>query len=74
MRKDGEGMINIPVECPVTKQVVEQTVQQLPHTGPTENMIFAGLLLAVASYFYARTRLMRKEVRLIRRDLNAGTI
>lgn len=74
VRKDGEGMINIPVECPVTKQVVEQTVQQLPHTGPTENMIFAGLLLAVASYFYARTRLMRKEVRLIRRDLNAGTI
>lgn len=74
VRKDGEGIIKIPVECPVVKEVVEQTVEQLPHTGPTENMIFAGLLLAVVSYFYARTRLMRKEVRLIRRDLNAGTI
>lgn len=74
VRKDGEGIINIPVECPVAKKVVEQTVEELPHTGPTENMIFAGLLLAIVSYFYARTRLMKKEVRLIRRDLNAGTI
>jgi len=74
VRKDGEGIINIPVECPPVKQVVEQTVTELPHTGPTENMIVAGLLLAVVSYFYARARLMRKEVRLIRRDVNIGTI
>ncbi len=74
IRKDGEGMIKVPVDCPVVKEVVEQTVDQLPHTGPTENIIFAGTLLAVVSYFYARARLMRKEVRLIRRDLNVGTI
>ncbi|MEO5948971.1 MAG: hypothetical protein ABIP74_01070 [Candidatus Saccharimonas sp.] len=74
VRKDGEGIIKIPVECPVVKEVVEQTVTQLPHTGPTENIVFAGMLLATVSYFYARTRLMRKEVRLIRRDLNIGTI
>lgn len=74
VRKDGEGIIKVPVECPVVKQVVEQTVEELPHTGPTENMIFAGGLLAVVGYFYARSRLMRKEVRLIRRDINAGTI
>lgn len=74
VRKDGEGIIKIPVDCPVVKEVVEQTVDELPHTGPTENMIFAGLLLTVVSYFYARARLMKKEVRLIRRDLNAGTI
>jgi len=74
VRKDGEGMIKVPVDCPVVKEVVEQTVTQLPHTGPTENMVFAGLLLTVVSYFYARTRLMRKEVRLIRRDVNVGTI
>lgn len=74
VRKDGEGIIKIPVDCPVVKEVVEQTVSELPHTGPTENLIFAGLLLAGVSYFYARVRLMKKEVRLIRRDLNAGTI
>ncbi len=61
------------VNCP-TPKVVEQTVAQLPHTGATENMIFAGVVLAVVVYFYARTRQMKSEVRLIRRDLNAGTI
>ena len=37
-------------------------------------MIFAGVVFAVVAYFYARSRQMKKEVRLIRRDLNAGTI
>jgi hypothetical protein len=61
----------IIVDCPVPK-IIEQT--QLPHTGPTENMIFAGVVLAVVTYFYARTRQVNKEVRLIRRNLNTGTI
>jgi uncharacterized repeat protein (TIGR01451 family) len=63
----------IIVECP-TPKVVEQVVAELPHTGTTENMLFAGITLAVVAYFYARSRQMKKEVRLIRRDLNAGTI
>lgn len=66
--------VAIDVECPVEKVIVEEIVNELPHTGPAENMIFAGGLLAIVSYFYARSRLMKKEVRLIRRDLNAGTI
>jgi len=63
----------INVECPAPKEV-EQVVSELPHTGTTENMIFAGIALAVVTYFYARSRQMKKEVRLIRRDLNTGTI
>lgn len=66
--------ISIGIDCPVQKQVVEQTVAELPHTGPRENMIFAGIVFAIVAYFYARSRQMKKEVRLIRRDLNAGTI
>lgn len=66
--------VSINVDCPVQKQIVEQTVEQLPHTGPRENMLFAGVALTVIVYFYARSRQMKKEVRLIRRDLNAGTI
>lgn len=61
------------VDCPAPK-VVEQVVAELPKTGPAENMVFAGILIAVVTYFYARTRQMKKEVRLIRKDLNAGTI
>ena len=65
--------VTINVDCTPPK-VIEKVVTQLPHTGPTENMIFAGVVLAVVTYFYARTRQVNKEVRLIRRDLNAGTI
>ena len=65
--------VNINMDCPAPKQV-EQVVSQLPTTGATENMLFAGGVLAVVAYFYARSRQMKKEVRLIRRDLNAGTI
>jgi hypothetical protein len=63
----------INVSCP-TPKTVENVVTQLPHTGPTENFIFAGVVLAIVTYFYARSRQVNKEVRLIRRDLNAGTI
>lgn len=63
----------IMVDCP-TPKAVEQVVTELPKTGATENMLFAGVLLAVVAYFYARARQMKKEVRLIRRDLNAGAI
>lgn len=65
--------VSINVDCPTPKQV-EQVVTQLPHTGPTENLLFGGTLLAVVAFFYARSRQLKKEVRLIRRDVNTGTI
>ncbi|MFZ3009757.1 MAG: LPXTG cell wall anchor domain-containing protein, partial [Candidatus Microsaccharimonas sp.] len=63
----------IPVTCAPPK-VIEKVTTELPKTGPTENMIFAGVVLAVVTYFFFRSKQMNKEVRLIRRDLNAGTI
>ncbi len=68
----GSG-VTIPVVCAPPK-VIEQVATQLPHTGPTENMIFAGAVLAVVTYFFLRSKQLGTEVRLIRRDLNAGTI
>ena len=66
--------VNVNVECPTQKVVIEQVTSELPHTGPRENMMFAGALLAVVVYFYARSRQLGTEVRLIRRNLNTGTI
>ena len=66
--------VSIDVACPTQKVMVEQVTQELPHTGPRENMIVAGLLLAVVVYFYARSRQLGKEVRLIRHNLNTGII
>ena len=65
--------VTVPVVCAPPK-VIEQVVTQLPKTGPTENMIFAGVVLAVVTFFFFRSKQLSKEVRLIRRDLNAGTI
>jgi len=65
--------VDVSVDCPAPK-VVEQTVSELPTTGPTENMLFAGILFAVVAYFYARSRQLRTEVRLVRRGINTGTI
>jgi hypothetical protein len=66
--------VTVAVNCPVQKQVVEAVAGQLPHTGPTENMVVAGVVLAIVSFFYARARQLKTEVRLIRRDFNTGTI
>jgi hypothetical protein len=64
--------ISIKVDCPTAK-VVEQVVQELPKTGPTENMIFSGVILSIATYFYARARQTKKEVYAIRKEVSIGT-
>lgn len=65
--------VNVRVACEAPK-VIEQTITELPHTGPTENLIFAGSLAALVTYFWARSRQIGKEVRLIRKEFNAGTL
>lgn len=65
--------VDVKVDCPPTK-TVETVTTELPHTGPRENLLFAGIVLAVVTYFFLRSKQLGKEVRLIRRDLNAGTI
>lgn len=65
--------VTVNVECPTVKGI-EQTVSELPSTGPTENIIFGGGLLMIVTYFYARSRQLGREVRLIRHDFNAGTL
>lgn len=66
--------VEIQVNCPIQKLVVEQVTRELPHTGPRENVIFAGIVFTIVTYFYVRSRQLNKEVRLIRKDLAAGTI
>jgi uncharacterized repeat protein (TIGR01451 family) len=66
--------VEINVNCPQEKVIVEQVVNELPRTGPRENMIFAAVLFAVVAYFYARSRQLGKEVKLIRKNVHAGTI
>lgn len=66
--------VTITVDCPAQKQIVETITTELPHTGPTANVVIAGATFAVVAFLYARARQLKTEVRLIRRDFNAGTI
>lgn len=65
--------VEINVDCPQVK-AVESAVTELPQTGPTANLLLAGGLLAIVTYFYARSRQLNTEIRLIRRDINSKTI
>ena len=65
--------INIRMNCPAPK-IVEKVVEQLPNTGPTENILFSGIVSAIVIFFYARSRQLGAEVRLIRKDFNAGSL
>lgn len=64
----------IDVTCTTPPKVIEQVVTELPHTGPRENIIFAAIVFSVVTFFYFRSRQLGTEVRLIRRDLNGGSI
>jgi len=64
---------NINLDCP-TPKIIETVANELPKTGPTENILFAGIILSITVYFYARVGQVKREVRLIRRDVSVGTI
>lgn len=67
--------VSVKVDCPNEKKVVETVATQLPRTGAGENMLFAGLILSIVTFFYLRSRQLKKEVRIIRHTYNSvGTI
>jgi len=65
--------VAVDVNCAVPK-LVEGAVTELPKTGPGENLLFAGIIGGVVVYFWARSRQLGREVKLIRKDFNMGTI
>lgn len=65
--------LRISVDCPAIK-ATENIIGHLPTTGIAANIIFAIVLLSVVGYFYARTRQLREEIRIIRHNLNSGIL
>lgn len=63
----------VPIACPTAK-VVETTAHLLPTTGTMANIIFAIVTTSTVTYFYFRTRQLKKEIRLIRHTLNTGSL
>lgn len=61
--------INLPPSLP---KATEQVTTALPNTGPGSNMLIAFVLVTVAGYFFARSRLLAKELDIIRTEYATG--
>lgn len=59
--------VNVKLGCSVPK-TTEQIAGSLPNTGPGETIAVAFVITAVAGYFFARARLMAKELQIVRND------
>lgn len=57
--------IKLPPNVPKT---TEQVTKTLPNTGPGETMIVGFVVTIIVGYFFARSRLMVKELDLVRAD------
>jgi len=63
----------VPVDCPTTKHI-EGALLQLPTIGPGANILFGASILALSFFFYARTRQLKTELRIIRHNLITGIL
>lgn len=57
----------IPVDCAIVK-----TVEQLPNTGPGETIGAAFAVTTISSYFFARSRLLAKELKIVKKDYRSA--
>ncbi len=49
-------------------KVIEQTAANLPNTGPGASLLIGFSLTAIVGYFFARSRLMSKELEIVRSE------
>lgn len=61
------------VNCPAIKGV-ESIVNQLPFIGTTGNVVFIAALSLIVLFFAIRTRMLKKELRILRHNFNTGAI
>lgn len=62
--------VNIKLPGSVPKQI-EVVTTQLPKTGPGTSLAVAFLLTVVIAYFFARSRLLAKELDIVRTDFGS---
>ncbi len=65
--------VNIKIAPPVIKTIENTTT--LPNTGPGETLAAAFVITLVVTYFFSRSRLMAKELDIVRADYaNTGGV
>ena len=61
--------ITMNINCPLVK-----SVEHLPNTGAGSSMFITGLLTLIVGYFFARSRLIAKELDIVRTDFAGGRL
>jgi hypothetical protein len=56
-------LVSMSVQCPLVKGI-----ESLPNTGPGTSIFAGSIITAVVGYFFARARLLSREIVLIRSD------
>lgn len=64
---------SVRIELPesVVKET-EQIVQTLPETGPGSSVLVAFVITTTAAYFYSRSRMLAKEINIVRKEYGAS--
>ncbi|MDQ3158871.1 MAG: hypothetical protein M3P98_01915 [bacterium] len=65
------NVVNIDLPPPAPK-IIELTTTELPNTGPGETLAVASVVIAIAGYFFYRSRLMKKEIEIVKKDYAKG--
>ena len=65
--------LNVNIECPIPK-LAEQIISSLPRISSITSTIVLAAILLLCAYFYMRAKLIREEVKIIRKDINSGAI
>jgi hypothetical protein len=65
--------LSAPVDCPAPK-IIESLFTLLPPADMGLNIAFGTAVLSTATYFYIRTRQLKKEIRVIRHNFNTGSL
>ncbi len=64
--------VTMNVDCPIVKEL-SVTATNLPSTGPGTSVLIGGLVTVFAGYLFARSRLLAKELAIVRENyISAG--
>jgi len=63
--------VAVPINCPPVK-TAEYLTTKLPNTGPGTSILIGSFIMIVVGYFFARSRLLGKELELIRSEYATG--
>jgi uncharacterized repeat protein (TIGR01451 family) len=71
MQNEYGRLVIINLDKPVTK-VIEQTVRELPNTGPGTSITISVIAAVVIGYFFYRGRLLSRELEVVHHSYSAG--